>query len=115
MATVSIAHHAREKRQHPRVKAAIQAELRQEASEWVPDISPGGFYVEMMMTLEVGCRLEVVLWLPTGRLAVHAVVVTKYPQVGNGIKFLDLKPEDRRRLEDLLLTLATDAGAPQPA
>jgi c-di-GMP-binding flagellar brake protein YcgR len=108
-----------ERRQHLRVKAAFQAELRREDNGALlrvetADISSGGFYVEMMFTLEVGCRLDVVLWLGAEKVSVRCIVVTQHPQFGNGIKFLDLKPEDQQRLRVLLETWTTNHTTPHP-
>jgi hypothetical protein len=103
-----------ERRQYPRVKAAFQVELRRQDNGAVlraetADISLGGFYVEMMFTLEVGCRLDVVLWLESEKVSVSGVVVNQHLYVGNGIKFVDLRPEDLQRLTGLLaLSTASD-------
>jgi hypothetical protein len=112
---VSTSQWAMERRNHPRVRAAIQAEIRREHSESVlrvetADVSPGGFYVEMMFTLEVGSRLDVVLWLGAEKLTARAIVVTQHPHVGNGIKFLDMRPEDQERLRSLLVTIEANGG-----
>ncbi len=57
-----------ERRGYPRVRASIQIESRLEGTD-VPmrlettDISLGGCYVEMVLTLDVGTRLDISLWL----------------------------------------------------
>jgi hypothetical protein len=43
-----------------------------------------------------------VLSLEGERIGARAVIVTKYPQVGNGIDFVDMSAEDRRRLSDFI-------------
>lgn len=96
-----------ERRQHPRIKAAIRAELRPEESETTlqvetADISLGGCYVPMIFTLEVGRMVDVVLSVKDHRLAIRAVVVSRHPQQGNGIMFLEMAREDRIRLQNLL-------------
>jgi len=109
----------REKRQFPRVKAAIQGELRRDGQSVMrietSDIRPGGFYVEMRLTLEVGTRLDVILWLEGGKMTIPSIVVTKDPQVGNGIKFLELPEADGRRLRSVLMPLVEEGVELPPA
>ena len=57
-----------ERRQHPRMKIAVEAELQSERTATplrvkTADLSLDGFYVEMMFTLEVGTKLKIVLWI----------------------------------------------------
>jgi hypothetical protein len=66
------------------------------------DLSIGGLYVEMMFTLEVGTKLKLVLWINDVKVSTGGVVVTRDLQVGNGIDFTDMTPEDRLRLEQFL-------------
>jgi c-di-GMP-binding flagellar brake protein YcgR len=99
-----------ERRQHPRIKAAIPVELRPEGSETsidlqTSDISLGGCYVQMIFTLEVGRMLELVLSVKNHKLPIRAVVVSRHPQVGNGIMFLEMEREDRIRLQHFLKSL----------
>jgi c-di-GMP-binding flagellar brake protein YcgR len=96
-----------ERREHSRVNACVQIELRQDGSPAVirtktSDISPGGCYVEMMFTLETGSKLHLVLWINGEKLRCKGVVMTRHPQFGNGIQFLDMSVEDRHRLRNLL-------------
>ena len=48
--------------------------------------------------MEVGTTLSVTLSLETEMIRCTAVVVTKYPQVGNGIDFISMEPHDRLKL-----------------
>jgi c-di-GMP-binding flagellar brake protein YcgR len=96
-----------ERREHARVKACVQVELRQEGSPAVirtktSDISLGGCYVEMMFTLETSSKLNIALWINGERLRCKGVVITRHPQFGNGIQFLDISVEDQQRLRNLL-------------
>jgi c-di-GMP-binding flagellar brake protein YcgR len=103
-----------ERRQHPRTKVAVEVELQLERAV-VPlrvktaDLSIGGLYVEMMFTLEVGTKLKIVLWINDIKVSTGGVVVTRDLQVGNGIDFTDMAPEDRVRLKQFLAV----AGNPQ--
>jgi hypothetical protein len=56
----------------------------------------------MMFTFEIDTKLHLVLWANGERLRCSGAIVTRHLQVGNGIKFLDMSPQDRRRLQNLL-------------
>ena len=96
-----------ERRRFPRVKSAVALELRY-AGATAPvrattsELSLGGCYIETMFTLDVGTKLDVVMWLEGQKIAAKGIVATRYPQVGNGIDITDIKPEDRARLEAFL-------------
>jgi len=96
-----------ERRQFHRLKAAIQAELRVDGSE-VPirvetaDISEGGCYIEMPITLTKGASVQVVLWVGGEKLSFPGRVVTSHPQFGNGLEFHGLSPECKRSLGHFL-------------
>jgi c-di-GMP-binding flagellar brake protein YcgR len=98
---------AAERRQYSRIQMAIQIELRPDGTN-VPirlqtsDFSLGGCYVEMALTLEVGTRLDIVLWLGQQKITMRGIVVTRHPQFGNGISFLSVSPENEERLRSLL-------------
>ena len=59
--------------------------------------------MEMMFTFPVGTILEVCLRIGHPVQA-KAIVVTRDLQVGNGLKFLDLLPEDQDALHSYLDT-----------
>jgi c-di-GMP-binding flagellar brake protein YcgR len=98
--------HEAERRRYPRIKAKVPLELK--CAGMAPlrtetdEISLSGCYIETMFTLDVGLKLEIVLSLEGERIGARAVIVTKYPQVGNGIDFVDMSAEDRRRLSDFI-------------
>ena len=56
--------------------------------------------------MDVGTKLEIVFSLEGERIGAQAVVATKYPQVGYGIDFVEMSPEDRLRLSSFILSLA---------
>lgn len=58
------------------------------------EISVCGCYIETMFTLEVGTKLDLILSLKDETIRLKGVVATKYPQVGNGIDFIDISPQD---------------------
>ncbi len=92
-----------ERRKYTRVQAAVQIELRPAGTD-VPmrletaDVSLGGCYVEMAMTLEIGTKLDIVLWLDQQKVSTKGVVVTRHPQFGNGIQFERMSSENEAEL-----------------
>jgi len=91
-----------ERRVYPRVKVKVPVELFAPDSD-VPqrgatsDISEAGCYIETMFPFPVGTTLEMSLQLEGTLLAVGRVV-TCDPQVGNGIEFARMLPEDLEEL-----------------
>jgi len=61
------------------------------------DISLSGCYIESMFPFPVGTNLDMKLQVD-GTLLVLARVVTSDPQVGNGVKFIRMLPEDIEEL-----------------
>jgi c-di-GMP-binding flagellar brake protein YcgR len=103
-----------ERRRYPRVKTEIPLELRHPGSPaplraTTSEISVGGCYIETMFTLDVGTKVEIVLWLDDQKLKAQGVVATRYPQVGNGIDLVEMAPEDRQKLERHIAAHAHDA------
>jgi PilZ domain len=96
-----------EKRNHPRLKVRVPVELRQEATETpirgeTADLSLGGFYIEMMFTLDIGTKLDIALQGGDSTLLATGEVVTCDRTVGNGIRFTSMLPEDWEDLEHFL-------------
>jgi c-di-GMP-binding flagellar brake protein YcgR len=75
------------------------------------DLSLGGCYIETRFPFRVGTSLGLKLQIGDGTLLVDALVVTSDPQVGNGIEFLKMLPEDR---EELLAFIEAAAEAQNP-
>ena len=104
-----------ERRQHPRVKVAVGAELHLQSGgpalqAQTADLSLDGCYIPLLFTLEVGRMLHLVLTLGDHRLDIRAVVVRRNPRRGNGILFLDMAREDRIRLQDFLKSKLNESG-----
>jgi hypothetical protein len=96
-----------EKRRHPRCKVAVQVELYPEGvtapfRTATCETSLGGCYVETMFTLAVGTMLTVALWLGDEKVVTPGRVATCFPQVGNGIEFTGMAPDDQKKLEQFL-------------
>lgn len=74
------------------------------------EISLCGCYVESMFTMDVGTKLMLTFSLGDVKISATAVVATKYPQVGNGIDFIEVAPEDRLKLHAYIEQLEREAG-----
>ena len=97
----------RQTRKHPRFKLRIPVEVHTEASDTpircsTSDICLGGCYIENLYPLPVGTALELKLDLASDTLLIFARVVTCDPQVGNGIEFTRILPEDLEELAHYL-------------
>ncbi len=96
-----------DRREHPRVKTKVSVELREEGSKFpmgggTADLSVTGCYIENIFPFAVGTTLELKLRIFDGTLPVLAKVVTCDPQVGNGMVFINMPPEDIQRLHAFL-------------
>ena len=97
---------APERRENPRLKIKVPVELYLEGKDTpyrtaTSDLSLHGCYIETIFPFPVGTVLELKLQL-TGTLLVLAIVATSDPQVGNGIKFTKMLPEDVDELRAFL-------------
>ncbi len=95
-----------ERRACPRVKVKVPVELFVPDSD-IPqrcatsDLSEAGCYIETMFPFPIGTTLEMSLQIDGTVLAVGKVV-TCDPQVGNGIEFAKMLPEDQEELRAYL-------------
>ena len=98
-----------ERRLSQRLPIAVQMELRARENS-IPirlktaDISIGGCYVEMSVTIEPGTDLDIILRLEHENLPLQGRIVTKHPQFGNGIEFIGITPEVETQLRSFLDT-----------
>ena len=101
-----------DRRQYPRYSVQVQAEIRQDGSD-VPmrmettDLSRGGFYIQLMIPFPVGLRLRATLWLDGCPVVLQGLVVTRHPQFGNGIMFVDFEGDGEKVLQRYLDGIAT--------
>jgi hypothetical protein len=85
-----------ERRKYPRREAHVQIELHPENCD-IPmhlettDLSRGGCYIQLMTPLPVGMKAMAKLWLNDQPVVAHCRVVTRHPQFGNGIMFVDFE------------------------
>lgn len=96
-----------DRRLHPRYTLQVQVELREEGAE-VPmrlettDLSRGGCYVQLLMPLSLGIGVRVTLWLGSSSIVIRGRVVTRHPQFGNGIMFIEFEGEGEQLLKQYL-------------
>jgi c-di-GMP-binding flagellar brake protein YcgR len=94
--------HDPERRRYRRVKAKVPLELTCAGAAPMrtatDEISLCGCYIETMFTMDVGTRLSLALSLKDDVVRCNGFVATRYPQVGNGIDFTDVAPDDQLKL-----------------
>jgi len=101
-----LSHNSNNRREHARIKINVPVEIQTDASDSpirgaTADISLGGCYIETIFPFPIGTNLDLQLSIET-TILIAATVVTCDPQVGNGIKFVRMLPEDRNALESFL-------------
>src|SRR5215469_6312035 len=95
-----------ERRAHQRLKIKVPIEIYAQDSTSpirgaTSDLSLTGCYIETIFPFPIGTQLEIKLQL-AGTLLVVGTVVTSDPQVGNGIHFTRMLPEDIEELRAFL-------------
>ena len=95
-----------DRREHDRVKIKVPIEIYVEGSDSplrgaTSDLGLGGCYTETIFPLPIGTNLELKLQL-ADTLVLLGTVVTSDPQVGNGIRFSRMLPEDIEQLRAFL-------------
>ena len=95
-----------ERRDDPRIRIKAPVEIYVEGNTMplrsaTSDLSLHGCYIESMFPFPVGTAVELKLRL-NGTLLVLGEVVTSDPQVGNGIHFSKMLPEDIEELRAFL-------------
>jgi hypothetical protein len=101
-----------DRRRHARMKCFVAVELRLEGSNaplWgnLSNSSLGGCFVETAATIATGAKLEIGLWLATGKiwikgLVLNGVVTRTNPSVGARVKFDDLGVSQRETLRQFM-------------
>lgn len=96
-----------EKRGHVRVKTSVPIELTQEGSETplrnkTADLSVKGCYIEMLFTLPVGTNLQLTLQPGDSTILARGKIVTRDPNVGNGIEFTSMTDKDSETLRQFI-------------
>jgi len=101
-----------DRRDAPRLKIRVPIEIEVEGGSGpirgaTADLSAGGCYIETLFPHPVGTTIDLKLQLEN-TLLVAATVVTCDPQVGNGIRFERMLPEDFEELKKYLEALEQD-------
>ena len=96
-----------DRRHNPRYSVRVQIELKQEGTD-IPlrmettDLSRGGCYVELILTLPLATYVRATLWLGNQPIHIRGRVVTRHPQFGNGIMFLTFEANGEELLSRYL-------------
>jgi len=102
-----------ERRRYPRYTVHVQIELRQEGNE-VPmrlettDLCRNGCYVQLLIPLSVGIKVQATLWLDGYPVVIRGRIITRHPQFGNGIMFLEFEANAEQKLTRYLDAIATE-------
>jgi len=100
-----------EKRRSPRYKCEGSAEMREEDCDvrtWATftDVSLHGCYVEAQASYPVGTVLHMKLSANGLKVEIKGNVRVSYPYLGMGIAFVEMSPENRSLLKELLATIS---------
>lgn len=104
-------------RRFPRVPVSVPAETRHLLENFprrgqTTNVSEGGCYIEMMQTLEPPAGIDIVLWLNDMKVRARGEVVTRHPNLGNGIRFVRMPEEDKAKLREYLDSAKKTRGLP---
>jgi hypothetical protein len=103
---------AEDRRRHARMKCFVAVELRVEGSQtpvWgnLSNSSMGGCFVETPATIASGTKLEIGLWVASGKiwikgLVLNGIVTRSNPSVGARVKFEELGGSERETLRQFM-------------
>jgi len=108
-----------ERRDYARIKVKVPVELHFEDNDTpyrcsTADLSPLGCYIETMFPFPVDTPVELKLEA-NGTLLILGKIVTSDPQVGNGIQFVKMLPEDIEQLRTFLDEIEKEAAEKEAA
>lgn len=88
--------HEPERRRHARYTVQVPIEILLEDTQIsarceTTDLSQGGCYIQLVVPLPVGIRLHATLWLDGYPIVIRGLIVTRHPDFGNGIMFVDIE------------------------
>ncbi len=100
-----------DRRLTPRYTVQVPIDLRQEDTATslrlkTTDLSRGGCYVHLIKTLVLGTYVQATLWIDNYPVSIRGRVVTRHPQFGNGIMFLDFQENGEQLLSNYLDAIA---------
>ena len=96
-----------ERRIDPRYTVNVPIELLEEGSR-IPirvettDLSRGGCYIKLAVPLRVGGRIRAQLQLGGQSIVARGRIVTRHPDFGNGIMFLEFEEDGEKLLRQYL-------------
>ena len=109
---VFAANWSQDRRQHPRIKCFVAVELRVNESDkpiWgnLSNTSRGGCEVETAAQISGGAKVEIGLWVASGKIwvkgvALNGVVTHGAPSGGVRIRFAGLEPAGKEKLRQFL-------------
>ena len=99
-----------ERRCHRRYTVQIQIEIHREGSDAplhleTTDLSRGGCYIHLPVPLSVGIRVHGTIWLDDEPALFRGLIVTRHPEFGNGIMFLDFEGQGDQLLQQYLTAI----------
>ena len=100
------------RRRHPRYTVNIQIEVQREGTPEplrleTTDLSRGGCYVQPAVPLPIGVPVQTTLWLDGCPVVIRGRVVTRHPESGNGIMFVDFEGQAEPLLNRYLKAITT--------
>ena len=99
-------------RKHPRARLVTQVEATSLGR--TENLSVGGVLVVTRETFEANSHVIVRFSLPPDRsIEAPGVVVHSLPQVSMGIKFLQLKDDDRKAIEEFVQQVSEESNSGQ--
>jgi hypothetical protein len=114
------------RRQHPRYRCEIAAELRMKGEQipmWVTSVnlSEGGCAVETVVAVPHMTNVKITMWLDEVKVWAQGVVISSLYGFGTGIRFTSISRQDLECVSDYLRQTAgqisdrrEEAGAPSP-
>ena len=104
-----------ERRRYPRHTVQVPIEFQLEESEIVistetTDLSRNGCYIQLATPLPLARLIRATLRLDGVRIQLAGRVVTRHPQFGNGIMFLDMLEQDAQALSAYLAMVVTESA-----
>lgn len=96
-----------EKRGQVRVRVSVPIELTPEGSETplrtqTADLSSTGCYIETLFTLPLSTNVQLTLHADGSTILTTGKIVTRDPNVGNGIEFTSLSDKDAETLRQFI-------------
>jgi len=104
-----------DRRHFPRRTVQVPIELQLEDSGTTffmetTDLSRNGCYVHRATPLSVGVKVQATLWLDADEVHVSGRIVTRHPEFGNGIMFLNLGETSERAIASYLEAIISEAA-----